>query len=325
MNRTGSLVNMKIEIIKVLALVLAVGALASCGSGGNPKWMSENEVKVAIDASFENVMSGELEAFANKHIEADVQPIYTSEDSVIWLLMKDSLRCGITTRKLAADEVEYIKTVHHLPVDQRLLAYDAFALIVNKQNTDTVITTDEIRKVATGEITRWEQLHYGNHKGELKMVFDQSGSSTVRFIRDSLCNGKSLSGNVFAEGSSLGVVNAVRQNPDLIGVVSTDWLRASGAGTLTTFRGLDVNVMLVSRSADPVDMQHCCRPYQYYIATGDYPLVRSVYVIHTDIRRSSMLKNLFFFLRGDGGQRIICNDSQLLPFLKVQDRGVNVK
>lgn len=314
------------SLCKPLSLAAAALALASCGGAPtNTKWLNENQVNVAIDASFENVMREEMVAFTNKHIEAEAMPIYTSEDSVIWMLMKDSVRCGIATRKLTDEEKQYIKDVHHLQVDQRILAYDAFALIVNKANPDTVITTGEIRKIAQGEITRWEQLHYGSKQGELKLVFDQSGASTVRFIRDSLCNGKELAGNIFAAGSNLAVIDAVRKSPDVIGVVSADWLREAGAESIKSFRDLDVNVMLVSRSTDPADMSMICRPYQAYISTGEYPLVREVYIIHTDIRRSSMLKNFFFFMRGDGGQRLILNDSQLLPFMAVQERNVKIK
>lgn len=312
--------------MKQTLLVVAVLLFAACGSKkADNSWLHENEVRVAIDASFANVMQNEIDAFSAKHVEAEVMPIYTSEDSVVWMLMKDSVRCGIATRELTPDEIKYIRSVHKLTARQMLLAYDAFALITHKSNKDTVITTSEIRDIALGKITRWDELKFGTRRDSIKLVFDQSGSSTVRFIRDSICGGKPLTGNVYAEGSSLGVIEAVKNNPSIIGVVSTDWLRQSNQGALNDFHSLDVNVMLVSRGHNALDMSNICRPYQYYIATGDYPLVRRVYVIHTDPRPNSMLKNFFFFLRGDGGQRIICNDSQLLPYLRVQVRDVKMQ
>lgn len=308
-------------------LIVIVAALLMCSCGSKPannKWMHENEVRVAIDAGFENVMLAEINAFTHKHIEAEMLPLFVREDSAIWMLMKDSVRCAIVTRKLKQDEVDYIRATHRLQTRHDLIAYDAFALIVNKANPDTVITTDEIRRIAMGEITRWEQLGNGTKKGELQMVFDQSGSSTARFMRDSLCNGKPLSGNVAQAGSNLDVVEAVRNNPDIIGVVSTDWLRDENQEAMSDFHGLDVNVMLVSRGKTALEMSKICRPYQFYIANGDYPLVRTVYVISTDPRPASMLKNFYYFLKGDGGQRLICNDSQLLPSLAVQIRDATI-
>ena len=120
------------------------------------------------------------------------------------------------------------------------------------------------------------------------------------------------------------IIEAVKNNPDVIGVVSTDWLRGKNEAAMSDFHGLDVNVMLVSRGKSAYDMSKICRPYQYYIATGDYPLVRRVYAITTDPRPSSKQTYFFYFLKSDSGQRIICNDSQLLPYLSVQVRDVNV-
>ena len=89
----------------------------------------------------------------------------------------------------------------------------------------------------------------GTKKGELNLVFDASGSSTVRYMKDSLNGGKDLQGNVFAQGSNMKVIQTVKENPNTIGVISTDWLRVHQGDTtaLQTFYGLDVRVMLVGK------------------------------------------------------------------------------
>ena len=80
------------------------------------------------------------------------------------------------------------------------------------------------------------------------MLFDHSGSSTVRFMKDSLNGGKPLSGNIYAEDNYDDVIKVVQEREDVIGVVSTDWLRVSKGDTcaLENFRDLDVRVMLIS-------------------------------------------------------------------------------
>ena len=92
---------------------------------------------------------------------------------------------------------------------------------------------------------------------------------------------------------------------------------------LADFSKLPFKVMRVSRTAD--DFAKYVRPYQYYIATADYPLLRSVYVIHTDPRSQSQLRNFFFYLKGQKGQTIICNNSQMLPIVPVQVKDVSIK
>ena len=66
------------------------------------------------------------------------------------------------------------------------------------------------------------------------------------------------------------------------------------------------------------------RPYQYNIATAEYPLLRSVYVICTDPRSQSLERVFYFFLKGQKGQLIICNYSQMLPITPVQIKAVSI-
>ena len=90
-----------------------------------------------------------------------------------------------------------------------------------RANTDTVINLEELRGIIQGRITDWKQLEVTHRSGKLSLVFDASGSSTVRYMKDSLNGGKELKGNIFAQGSNLKVIEAVKENPNVIGVVST--------------------------------------------------------------------------------------------------------
>ncbi len=305
----------------------ALLSLSSCRGKGKAtgEWLTENDVRVAVDNTFELVLAEMAQTFGMAHIEAKMKPMYLSEDSAIRLLVDDSVRCCVVTRKLTEQEVKTIKGHDQLTPNQSLIATDAIALVVNKANTDSLITLDEIRGIVSGHITRWEQLHSHTRSGELKLVFDNSRSSTVRFMRDSLCGGKQITGNVYASdgGTNVSVLEMVRRDPDMIGVVGANWLMGDSETALSDFSVLDVNVMRVSRKAG--DEAKYVRPYQYYIATGDYPLWRSVYVIHTDPRSQSMLRSFYYFLKGQKGQTIICNGSQMLPNSPVQIKAVDVK
>lgn len=286
--------------------------------------MKEDDVCVDIDETFKPIMDNLVQSFGMFKQEANMKPAYVSEDSAIRALVNDSIRCVIVTRKLKDYEKTLIEN-RKLTATQSLIASDAIALIVNKENKDSLITLDEIKGIVSGKITRWEQLKRSKRKGELKLVFDNSGSSTVRYMKDSLCMGQDLKGNVFAsEGrNNQSVIDMVKANPDIIGIVGANWLMGKSDHALSDFSALPFNVMRVSRTDDKISAKYV-RPYQYYIATADYPLLRSVYIIHTDPRRQSMLKNFYFFVKGQKGQTIICNNSQLLPITPVEVKSVNV-
>ena len=300
--------------------------LVSCGT--NPKkansYLHEDDVKFAADVSFLPILQELSQLYGLRKPESVMLPLYCSEDSAIRLLLADSVRMAISTRPLNDNEKAIVEQ-HNLPLLQSKIAYDAFELIVNKENPDTVINVNELRKIVQGKITRWEQLEMGSKKGELSLVFDASGSSTVRYMKDSLNNGKDLKGNIFAQGSNLKVIQTIKDNPNAIGVVSTDWLRVHQGDTTTlqNFYGLDVRVMLVGKVGKAkADWQ---RPYQYYIATGEYPLVRSVWEITTDPRTRSTMRSFYFFLKENDGQRVINSSSQLLTRNQVQIKEVVIK
>ncbi len=274
---------------------------------------------IAVDETFKAIMSEELNTFAMLHPEAGVKPVYCSEDSAIRMLVMDSVRCCVATRKLSDAEMQVVKS-HNLGVRQAAVATDAFALVVNRNNPDTLISVDEIRGIVSGRITRWEQLAHSGKKGELKLVFDNSGSSTVRYMRDSLLNGRQVSGNLYAQGNNLAVLDAVRDNPDIIGVVGANWLKGKSDTVVNDFDALDVKVLKVCRKNGKDEIGW--KPYQYRIYTGDYPLIRSVYILLTDPRVQSTTKTFFFFLKGQKGQTIICNSSQMMPYTAVQYKSV---
>lgn len=319
---------MKAPFIRTAVLITFSLLLCACNSGGekagSTNWMDEYNVPVAIDETFQPIMGNLTDTFAMAYKEAKMRPVYVSEDSAIRMLVNDSIRCIIVTRKLNENELAIIKG-HTLGATQALIATDAIALIVNKQNADSLISIDEMKGIVNGNITRWEQLAHHSRTGELKLVFDNSGSSTVRFMRDSLCGGKGLRGNVYAsEGkTNQSVIDMVKADPTVIGVVGANWLMGESDTALSDFSKLGFNVMRV-RGADASTDEYV-RPYQYYLATGAYPLHRSVYVIHTDPRSKSLVRNFFFFLKGQKGQTVICNNSQLLPMAPVFVKDVSIK
>ena len=312
----------------ILQAMLAISSLmltCSCGNSSNSgsNWLQDDDVKFAADETLQPIMQDLSDTFGMAYPEANMKPLFVSEDSALRLLVSDSLRCCISTRPLSENERKVVEG-HHLGVNYSLIATDAIALIVNKENPDSLLSLDEVKGIVSGRITRWEQLKHHSQKGEIKLVFDHSGSSTVRFMKDSLCQGQDLKGNVYASegGTNLAVIDMVKSDPKLIGVVGTNWLKGNSQAPLADFSKLDVKVMRISRTAD--EFAKYVRPFQSYIATADYPLLRSAYIIHTDPRSKSFVRSFYYFAKGQKGQTIICNNSQLLPIAPVQIKDVSV-
>lgn len=299
--------------------------LTSCGNN-NRKSTDESasgEVHLAVDETFRPIMAEEMRVFALHTPEAEMKPIYCTETEALNLFLKDSVRMIITTRPLSNKEKQAMRDVYQLNVRSQRIATDGIALIVNKQNPDTLISVNDVKRIVTGQITTWEQIKNASSKGKLELVFDNPNSSTIRYIKDSICMGLPLKGNLYAQKTNQDVIEYVSKTRNAIGVIGVDWLRNSADSTNLSFDPM-IRVMSVSNSTI-AEKGNSYQPLQYYIGTGNYPFTRSVFMITSDPRVRSTALNFYYFVSDTQGQLIITKSSQLLPYMPVQYKEVSVK
>lgn len=288
----------------------------SAANQGNP-----DSVKIAVDETFRFVMQEEARQFNINNPEAEMDVTYCNEPQALMKFLGDSVRLCLATRRLTDKEKEGVLNRSHLNVMTAQVATDAVALIVNNSWPDSLISVYDVERIVSGKITKWEQIKYAKSKGDIDIVFDNTQSSTVRYVEDSILGGKPISGNAHAQGTCEEVIDYVSKTPGTIGVLGVDWLRNASDTTNLSFLP-NVKVMGVSRSSVP-DRGNSYKPFQYYILTGNYPYTRALFVMTSDPSMQSMTRRFYHFLRGQKGQLII-KFSQLLPYAQVQVKEVSV-
>lgn len=305
----------------LLFLVLAV-SFAACRQApkdGRTDTYTSGTVAIAADESFQPIVEEEIFVFESLYPLADLVPHYVTEVEAVNLLLKDSLRLAITSRRLTPEELYSFNSRKFFP-QQIKFATDGLALISNLSNPDTLISVSAIRDILTGTKTRWKDIYPNSRLGDIQLVFDNKNSSTVRFAIDSICHGKELAGNVSALKTNKEVINFVAKTPGAIGIVGVNWLSDRNDSTGLSFNK-EVHVMSVSHSTQPTVL-NSFKPYQYYLYNGDYPLARDLYVLVND-PRNGLCWGFSGFLTSYRGQLII-QKSGLLPATQAV-RVVNVK
>jgi phosphate transport system substrate-binding protein len=126
-------------------------------------------------------------------------PFMQSEDSIVKLFMDDSVRLIITSRLLNGSEEEFLKSKLVNPRTTKI-AYDALALVINKDNPLKLIRYNTVRDIFTVSISNWNQVDPSVKYGNIRVVFDNRGSSNVRLITRKF-GLNSLPDFVFAAGS----------------------------------------------------------------------------------------------------------------------------
>lgn len=319
---------------------MALGALAlvSCGKqGGEDSGPKIQRMKLACDASFENIMDQEIDVFeysySNKKRQAYVVPYYLPQQQCFDSLLTEGsgVRTIVAARRLTDNEKIRLKNHKHKPREQRI-AVDAIALIVNNDNPQDVISMQELRDILSGKVTSWKDM-WPTKLDSIRLVFDQNGSSLIQFMRDSINGGEPIKAKAYAENSSRDVFDAVSHRPNALGVIGVSWITTDMNGTVisreemrerstandTTSLAFSDKIKVLGVSSD--ESIEAYKPYQAYIFDGRYPLYRSIYMITTSVGGS--FNNAFYaFVTGMQGQKVI-QMTGVLP-ATVQPRMVNV-
>ena len=322
--------------LATMAAAALLTGLSSCDKKAESTQTS-GIATIACDASFENILSQEIDVFEysynNKRRQAWVIPYYVSQREAIDSLMDpdNSVRTIVTARRLTKQEKARLHNRKLKPREQRI-AVDAIALIVNEKNPQDVISLKELRQILSGEIKTWDEM-WPTKLDTIRVVFDQNGSSIMQFMRDSICGGVRFGSNVYAEQSARDVFDAVTSRPNALGIVGVSWVSADMDGTViskeemrarstandTTMLEFNPAIKVMAVAGDGSVQAY--KPYQAYIFDGRYPLFRSVYMITTTV--GGTLNNAFYsFVTGMQGQKVI-QLTGVLPAI-VQPRMVNV-
>jgi len=287
---------------------------------------------IVCDASFENIMNQEIDVFEyTTNGKASIIPYYVSEKACMDSLLDFKTKTAVVARDLTDKEKAYFKSKDKLVRSSRI-AVDAIALIVNNENNIDQLSVSEVADILTGRTTSWDQIE-PSKLGKIQVVFDNEGSSTVQYMRDSVMKGEKFGSNVFAQNTNEEVFKQVQERKNAIGIIGVSWIsadmRTQDLSREERIKSLEKNDTTVSDFNPAVkvlkvrrdDSLRACKPYQLYIYDGTYPLYRSIYMITTGVN-GSLSHGFYSFVTGTIGQKII-QRTGILP-ARIQPRMVNL-
>ena len=303
------------QILSVSIFLVILLSLAACSSqGGVDRRMYEGDIEFLCDESFFNVLDQHVFVFTRSNPGAYISVAPVSEADAVKALLDDSVRLIAISRELTAAEKEAI-VQNRLESRSTHVAVDAVAFVVNKQNPDSVFTVDDIRRVMTGEATQWDQLFSGASPDRIQVIFDNRHSGTVRYVIDSICAPAKLAPGVSAVENSLEVIREVSRRPNAIGVIGAAWIEERDSA------GIDVRELVapvrIKKTADAQPFG----PFQAYIASGDYPFFRSIYMIKSETY-NGLCTGFTIFVAGQRGQKIF-EKTNISP-ARIEERVINV-
>lgn len=301
---------------KILLIASVAAIFAACGNRHSQvkDTTTSGIATIVCDASFENIINQEIEVFEYTYKDASIVPYYTNEKACIDSLLEFKTRTIVVTHELSQQDQEFLKANKRTYRCQRI-AVDAIALIVNPANEISTLSKSEVAQILKGEIRNWNQVE-PSKLGEIKVVFEDNGASTIQYMRDSLMNGANFADIVHAQKSSQEVFDVVSKDKNALGIIGVSWISSDMSTremtkeeriaaldrqtTTATSFSEGIKVLKICYDNDPIGHQ----PYQAYINDGSYPFYRSVYMISSGAN-GSLSHGFFSFVTSVIGQKII--------------------
>ena len=296
---------MKIKSILLLCLILFLFGCNSSSVKHEPytDTPTSGEINILCDESYQPLIQVQIDTFMEIYKYANIHVKYLPEAEVFkTLLTSDSFRLAIVSRGLTSDEKTIFDNQKIVPRSIKV-AEDAIALVVNKNNPDTIISYEQLENIIKGKTTTWKQLNNDGTKDSIRIVFDKSGSANARFLNERFLKGQKFPPNIFATKSNSEVINYVSENTGSMGIIGVNWISDKDDSLSQTFMKR-IRVVSISLPDTGKSTLEYNKPYQAYIALKKYPLLRDVMIISRE-GRNGLGTGFASFVAGDKGQRLI--------------------
>jgi phosphate transport system substrate-binding protein len=227
--------------------------------------LSSGNIDISVDETYRPIVEEHSKVFDSSYPEAHVKVNYKPETECLKDFLEGKTRLILVTRMLDSMENIALEQKKIVPTSVAV-AKDAIAIVLNNTSADTMLSIDQVKGILTG-----------TYKTKYTVVFDNQGSSTVRYMLDSLIPGEKLGANVFAAKSNEDVIDYVSKNEGAIGFVGVSYVSDFADPEGLAF------IKKVSIAALYNDsLKESYKPYQAYIAQGWYPLTRNLYYIKSE-------------------------------------------
>jgi len=266
-----------------LTALMLICSLAGCaGTDGNGSGLS-GKISLAGSTSMEKLCEAMSESFMEANPGVTVTVEYTGSSAGVEALIQGSADIGNSSRGLKDSEKSKGAV-------ENIVAIDGIAVITDKNNSVSNLTTEQLVSIYTGSVSNWKEL--GGSDEPVVVIGREAGSGT-RGAFEELLEVEDACKYAQELDSTGAVLAKVAATPGAIGYISLD----------------AVNDTVQSVSLDGVAATEA------NIKAGDYSLSRP-FVMATlgEISaQSELVKAWFEYIKSEEGQKVVSGVGLILP------------
>jgi phosphate transport system substrate-binding protein len=285
-----------------------------------------------IDESLQPILSAEISAFQQLQPEYPLTATYAPAGDVLAALMSGKTKVIATGRPLDPAETQEFKKAKGYEPQTLWFCTEGMVLLVHPSNPDSNLTLQQLEDIFTGKAIRWSALNGNNRPNDsIRIMLENTRSSLLSFARDSLANGKPMTQRLYGVKGIDGVLKAISQNKQAIGLLPYNWIGDNPDAALKTLLSQVKMVGVRKESWSKAYIRMFPEKYALgFLMHSDsskrYPLKRRCYLINADPGNGSESR-FASFLGGEKGQKILYQSS-IIPttgLIRIEERTVSIE
>lgn len=199
-------------------------------------------------------------------------------------LLEGTTEIAMSSRKMKFDEKVKCQEAGKA-ITEKIIAYDALAVIVNPSNGVSKLTRAQLEGIFTGKITNWKQVG----GADLKIIpySRETSSGTYEFFKEHVLMNKNYVNSILSMPATGAIVQSVSQTKGAIGYVGLAYIEKNVKALAVSFDGKNYIV-----------------PNEVTAKNKTYPIIRPLFFYY-DKKLEAKNAPLVNFILSAEGQKIV--------------------
>jgi len=199
-------------------------------------------------------------------------------------LLAGSTDLASASRKVKFDEKLKFKNAGKALVE-KVIAYDALAVVVNPSNKVTQLTRQQLEGIFTGKITNWNQV--GGANMPIIAYSRETSSGTYEFFKEHILNNKNYKKDILSMPATGAIIQSVSQTKGAIGYVGLAYVSKNVKALKVSYGGKKFVAPTVANAKNK-----------------SYPVVRPLYMYYIKKDEAKVTPFLNFALSAKGQKMV---------------------
>jgi len=287
-------------IIFMLVMAPACSQASTAPDGENNTPASQTYIENKGSDTLVNLALAWAERYQNDHPEIQISVTGGGSGTGFTALINGTIDIANASRAIKSEEIDAAQTSGFEPIEF-IVANDAIAVIVHRENPINELTLEQVSKIYKGEIRNWQELG-GDDRPVVCLSRETNSGTHVYFLETVVRLGSKEDKSIFSADtlllpSSEGIIAEVRDNPNAIGY--------DGLGYVTE----EVKKIALSQPGS----NKFILPSAESVVNGEYPISRHLYM-YTRGEPTGLQKEYLDWILSPDAQEIVTE----LGFVPVQ-------